>query len=199
MSGGAMRIRHAVVAGLKLEATAAGDRVYANRLRPVWNESLPAILVFTRDESPIELFQVSPRIYRRVLRLAIVAVAQEDGPVAIDDRLDLLAAEIEGFAFRDPYFGLRALGFPDIELEGAVLDQVEHVVLADEKKPDRKIQGQRITFRVPFLDPAIEGDPADCRDLTVVGIEWRIKPGDDLVDARNVVELGGLAGAPADP
>lgn len=194
-----MRIRHAVVAGLKAEATAAGDRVYGNRLRPLWNESLPAILVFTRDESPIELFQVSPRIYRRVLRLAIVVVDQEDGPPAIDDRLDLLASAVESFAFRDPYFGLRSLAFPDIELEGAVLDQVEHVLMVDEKKPERKVQGQRITFRVPFLDPAIEGDPADVRDFTGVGVEWRLKPGDEIVDARDVVDLVGLAEPPADP
>lgn len=192
MSSNAKRIRAAVVEGLKAEMTTAGDRVYGNRTRPVWKDTMPVLLVFTREERA-EVFQVSPRVYRRILTLAVVAVDHDNGSAAgpVDDRLDDLAAKVERFFFRDPRLGLGAEG-PAFELEDSRLESVELVTFELEGKGgERPLAGQQITFAVRYLEEAPEGESEDCEPFKGAGISWHLTPGDGREDARDRVDLAG--------
>ncbi|MGD9664616.1 MAG: hypothetical protein AB7U34_05375 [Novosphingobium sp.] len=84
-------IRHAIKDAL-LNNTSAGAHVYASRTRPIPATSLPAILVYTNNEA-VEIFNESPREYRRTLTLGIEIAARADE--ALDDTLDDIAQEIE--------------------------------------------------------------------------------------------------------
>jgi hypothetical protein len=192
MSAGARRIRDAVVEGLKLERTAAGERVYGNRTRPVWKDTLPVLLVFTREERA-ELFQVSPKVYRRTLEVVVDLVAEDQGQSddAVDDRLDALAEEVERFFFRDSRLGLGAFG-PEFELEDTRLESVQLVAFDRELHgAERPIAGQRITWSVRYLQEAIEGRSEQIEPFHGGNIDWRLKPGDELSDARDTVTLPG--------
>lgn len=84
-------IRHAI-ANVLLNNTSAGAHVYASRTRKLSKESLPAILVYTNNED-VEVFNESPREYRRTLTLGIEIAARADDD--LDDTLDDIAQEVE--------------------------------------------------------------------------------------------------------
>lgn len=84
-------IRKAVAAVLNGN-TSAGANVFASRVRPVSSASLPAILVYANDEE-VEVFNASPREYKRTLTLGIeIAARADDG---LDDALDDIAQQVE--------------------------------------------------------------------------------------------------------
>jgi hypothetical protein len=201
MSSGAHKIRDAVVQGLKAERTRAADRIFGNRTRPVWKDAMPVVLVFTREERA-ELFQVAPRIYRRTLSLAIVVVDEDQGKPddLVDDRLDELADQVERFMFRDPRLGLSgpddgeetAPNVPTFELETSTLESVDLVAFDQDNRPaERALAGQRITFSVSFLERPTEGRSEDLEPFRGANVSWKLKPGDDVEDARDRVELEG--------
>lgn len=93
-------IRDAVVAALRNE-TAAGDRVYKSRQEPIRSTELPAINVFSVDDTTDEESSSSaPRDLFRTNTLQVVgwvsAASPTSGPETfVDDRMDGLALEIE--------------------------------------------------------------------------------------------------------
>lgn len=90
-------IRDAVVALLDGN-TSAGNNVYANRETTLWESELPAILVYTADESA-EPRDASGRTYIRTLDLNIQIKAEANDTV--DDDLDALATEVEDIISND--------------------------------------------------------------------------------------------------
>lgn len=202
MSSPAQLIRRTIVDGLKAEATRAGERVFGNRTRPVWKDDMPVLLVFTRDErtDPV-LFQVSPKWYRRRLSVAVVTVDVEQGQPddLVDDRLDELGEAVERYFFRDPRFGLvdtlvdvDGVTIGGFEIEDTRLQSVDLVTFQpDDRVPDRPLAGQRIVFEVVYLQPAPEGRTEDLERFLGLNLEYRLKPGDDLPEARDRVDLAG--------
>lgn len=96
-------IREAVKAQL-LGKTAAGARVYETRLLPFRQLELPAIAVYTLEESVDPASKsTAPRELTRTLQLAIEAVVK--AATNVDDALDAIALEIEKAMDADPYFG----------------------------------------------------------------------------------------------
>jgi hypothetical protein len=96
-------IREAVRTAL-LGATAAGSRVYETRVVPNRLTELPALAVYTlQDTVDQEESNTSPRELRRELDLVI------EGWVAAgtnaDDAMDALALEVETAMHADPYLG----------------------------------------------------------------------------------------------
>ncbi len=85
-------IRQAIVDALFGNIAAVGQHVYASRVRPLPEESLPAILVYTTGETAT-VFNAAPRELERVLSVAIHVVARADD--ALDDLLDSIAEEVE--------------------------------------------------------------------------------------------------------
>lgn len=101
-------IREAVQAALKGASpnynTSAGARVQETRLGPHKQAELPAVAVYTLDESvDVAASGNSPRELARNLDLAVEGWARASSDV--DDSLDALALEIERAMHADPTFG----------------------------------------------------------------------------------------------
>lgn len=204
MSLAAKTIRQAVVKMLKEAGTRAEDRVFGNRTRPVWKETMPCLLVFTRDETAIQLFQVSPRVYARPLTLSVMIVDEELGEPddIIDDKLDELAEAVERVLTAEPGLRLadqyiypggdttqRAVG--GFELQSTLLKSVELVTFTppDDRAAENPLSGARITFEVVYLWPAPEGYSEDLEDFLGLDLRWKLKPGDELDDAHDRIDL----------
>lgn len=82
--------------------TAAGTRVFANRVKPFmsngWTSELPAIVVYTLDEQA-DIFNDAPREYRRTVQVMVEIQAAADE--ALDDVLDDIADRVELLLMRD--------------------------------------------------------------------------------------------------
>lgn len=96
-------IREAVVAQL-LGKTEAAERVFAMREVPLRRTELPAICVYTLEETvDPESQRSTPRRLLRTLQLAVEIVVQvTDG---VDATIDALALEVEQQIDADPWFG----------------------------------------------------------------------------------------------
>lgn len=92
-------IRHAVAAAL-LGNTDAGQCVYVSRMRPLSAEKLPAIFVYTLNESA-RVFTESPRELERTLTLGVEIIARADS--GLDDLLDDIAAQVERILSENQY------------------------------------------------------------------------------------------------
>lgn len=90
-------IRNAVKAML-INATGAGENVYSNRETSLWEAELPAILIYTRDESS-EVRGTAGRNSIRTLQLQIDIKAMADD--SVDDTLDDIANEVEALIEAD--------------------------------------------------------------------------------------------------
>ncbi len=88
-------IREAIANRLKEVQTTAGDNVFTSRAKPLFDQNLPAILVYTtnekikKDEWDIDGYGVR----ERELEISIEAV--DTGKDNLDNQLDTLALEIE--------------------------------------------------------------------------------------------------------
>lgn len=85
-------------------ATAAGARVYATRVLSLRRQELPAISVYTLEES-VEGDSVThaPRELTRGMPLIIEAWVAPGDAAAVDDAMDDIAEEIETAMHADPY------------------------------------------------------------------------------------------------
>lgn len=112
-------IREKAVALLKAAVTEVSNRVFENRMRPVFQSELPCIVVYSRNESA-EISSQAPREYKRTLRLVAEIIAKADETV--DDTLDLLARKVEKAFFvnetLDSLVGDTVLGETEIEISG---------------------------------------------------------------------------------
>jgi hypothetical protein len=96
-------IREAVVAQLK-GRTSAEDRVFKSREIPLKRCELPAICVYTLEETvDQDSRQSSPRRLSRPLQVAVELVVENSEDV--DDVIDALALEVEDALEADPFFG----------------------------------------------------------------------------------------------
>lgn len=109
-------IREAAAAQLTGLA-ATGSRVYAARVHPLSPTGIPALLVFTNQESIASESEFAPREQRRTLELVIEAYARLSADV--DDQLDQIASEIETAIAADTTLGGTA---SDCELAGINTD-----------------------------------------------------------------------------
>lgn len=92
MSTTRKNIRHAIGSALLNNIADVGANVFVSRTRKVPESSLPAILVYTRQETAEE-FNTSPRELKRTLTVAIEIAARADDE--LDDKLDYLAQGVE--------------------------------------------------------------------------------------------------------
>lgn len=97
-------IRQAVVAQLLAASTSASVRVYATRMIPHQRTALPAVAVYTPDESvDPNAPNTSPRELERVVQLVVEGCVS--GDAAVDDVLDDFAEELEAAVDVDRTFG----------------------------------------------------------------------------------------------
>lgn len=86
--------------------TAAGSNVFANRIAPLWDIELPAILIYPRSESSTPR-AVGRRQLIRTLNLVIELVNEASDE--LDDSLDDLAQQVETIISSDPSLGAKAI------------------------------------------------------------------------------------------
>ena len=96
------QIRKAVIALLK-DNTSAGSNVYEARAYPINDPKLPALLVYTKQETVGEQSISRPRTHQRELMLTIEAYVKARGNV--DELTDVLALEVEQLIATDPTLG----------------------------------------------------------------------------------------------
>lgn len=96
------QIRNAVTALLKGNTT-AGNNVYEARVYPINDPKLPALLIYTKQETVGEQSMSRPRTQQRELIVSVEAYVKARGNV--DEETDTLAMEIEQLIAADPTIG----------------------------------------------------------------------------------------------
>jgi len=129
------QIRAAVVTKLT-GLTTSGVRVYANRLAPLPDAQLPALLITLDDESAEGVTIGSPQLQERTLTLVVAASAKATS--ALDDTLDLMSKEVE-----------TALA-AGITVAGVLLDVFYTGMSFDDELGDKPVGVKRMTFSIPF-------------------------------------------------
>lgn len=169
-------IRNAVVARLVAQIPSLATKIFPNRIRPLFQSSLPCILVYTLKE-PVEISIEAPREYKRSLQLVVEIAAKADA--SLDDTLDTLCASVETAIFEgDETFG------------GLVWDtfltDTEVSILADGEK---LIGTARITLEMPYFQ-RLPGDTfADGND-DLNTIDTKIDVGSDgAIESEDTLDL----------
>ena len=151
-------IRHAVATLLRGANTAAGARVFTTRVDPYRRPELPALAVYTLDESSEVIEGSSPRELKRTLQLAVeaeVAMAKN-----VDDVLDDLALQIELALHQDPTWGGVA--------EDSNLDSTEIQVLGEQ---DKQVGVVRMVYQVTYLSN-VPATPPELPDFLRASIDY---------------------------
>lgn len=148
-------IREKVVSILN-NKTDAGNRVFATQARPVWQEQLPCILVYTPSDS--REIDSTPRRYRVTMDLRIEVVAQaSDG---LDDILDALGSQVEYQMAQDFTLG-------DL-VENARHEATEMTI---DKDGDNLIGSLVFSFGCVYYVSSVR-DPLFLNELRRVDTEW---------------------------
>ena len=102
MSHARTQIRNAVTALLKGNTT-AGNNVFEARVYPINEPKLPALLIYTKQETVGEQSMSRPRTQQRELMVSVEAYVKVRGNV--DEATDTLALEVEQLIAADPSLG----------------------------------------------------------------------------------------------
>jgi hypothetical protein len=156
-------------------ATAAGARVFANRAKPLFPSELPAILVYTKNETS-QISNEAPREYNRGLVVQIEIVASALSAGSLDDALDALAEQVETAIFSEETFG----GL----VTDTILGETEMELLEEGEKP---IGAARISLSMPYYQQ-LPGD------LTAALDDFKTMQTD--VEATNGAEISGTDDVP---
>ena len=148
MSHQRQEIREAIKAML-VGNTVAGTRVYINRTDPISqrpgsrssSEQLPAILIYTRNESA-RLLNVAPREYLRTVEVVIeLAVGVTETVDEIDNALDDFAQVVEGIVLADDTVSGKAT---DFRMTGSTM-----AIVSDGEIPIGAVQ---MTFEADYVE-----------------------------------------------
>ncbi|MDI9240740.1 hypothetical protein QLQ15_17695 [Lysobacter sp. LF1] len=147
------------------------NRVWANRPNPLSQEptaladdyqELPAILIYTRSERS-EIFDESPRRYRRRVELVIEAAQDLRDLNSLDDELDAFGLSVEQRVLLDETLGGIA---NDTEMNGSTL------TISD--AGDRLIGAVVLTFTVEYFTHAPDPDVFEADDLTEIATDYSL-------------------------
>lgn len=173
-------VRQAIVAALT-GATAAEARVYPTRILPLRKLELPAIAVYTLEESVDgESVNTAPRELTREAPVVIEALVAAVPGANVDDALDDLALEIETAMHADPYLGGEAA---DSILDGTTMEVIED--------GERMMGLVTLTYSVTYrtLAPEAPGNVADfLRVKSTENLGGDVHPDAQAVDEFDVQE-----------
>lgn len=155
-------IREAFVAHIIAANTAAGVKVYENRARPVWQDNLPAINVWT-DRETVDLLNAAPKIYRRTLEVVVEIYA--DSKANIDDMLDMVSNQVENAFDTEDRFTLQA-STSDITYAGSEMGLIE--------SGTRQTGICRIHYDVEYISHA-GVDPATLDDFLRADVSYKLE------------------------
>lgn len=129
------QIRGAVVTKLT-GLTTSGSRVYANRLAPLPDTTLPSLTITLDDETSEGLTVHQPQAQERTLTLSVSAMAKASA--GLDDTLDLMSKEVE----------IALSG--GITIGGVHLDVLYTGMQFDDEQLDKPVGVKRMTFSIVF-------------------------------------------------
>ncbi|MBU1594262.1 MAG: hypothetical protein KKA55_01850 [Proteobacteria bacterium] len=167
-------IREAVVE-LLTGATDAGARVWASRMRHVSSRDLPAIGVYTTEESS-PLADVSPRKYERTVTVAVDCMVEADE--SVDDALDALAMQVETALMADPTLG------------GAALDSAlmrTSIGLVGEGRTQAGCATLEFEADYETSPGLVDLDSLD--DFATAGVDYDLAPADGTPEVQDVVTI----------
>ena len=168
--------------------TEAWNRVYPSRKRKLSHTQLPCLLVYTNSES-CEVFNESPRSYKKTLTLVIGVVAEENE--TLDDDLDRICGQVERVFNENVYLGKddgglvdecnltrTELGFSvdcDVQTGGAAMTfevvYYEDAVSSGVVEPNRLVPFKTVTVETkPACATSQEDTPAQYDEIA---LEWR--------------------------
>jgi hypothetical protein len=164
------------VANLLKDKTAAGEKVFASRAFPVWDQELPVVLVYTNAEQS-EILNEAPREYRRTVRLVVEALAKADQ--GVDDILDDMAEAIE-----------QAMALDDT-LAGKATDcRVSQVDLEVVDGGEKAIAALRLSYDVQYvkLAPVEQPEPI-VSAFEGADVKMDIAVADGRIDSTQTINL----------
>jgi hypothetical protein len=181
------RIRQAFQAALD-GRTVAGGRIWTNRPSPLSQgpsalgglRELPAVLVYTRDERA-QVFDESPRRYRRHAELMAECALEVGADTAIDDDLDAFAQQVETAILADDTLGGIA---NDTQLTGTTMAIVDAGA--------RLIGAVVLSFQVEYFTHAPTPDAPALADLTTLETQYSLDGAQDDPRDRASTVLTGL-------
>lgn len=152
--------------------TRAEDRVFSSPARSAWQEQLPAILIYSRNEQ-VQEFSTAPRTLRRQLRITIECLAQLDE--ALDDELDDLTDEVEA-----------AIG-ADETLGGIVVDCIlEEIEMQLKGEGQTLIGTSSMTYLVTYHTELV--DTGEISPLEGIDVDFNLNS-DEIIEARDEIDL----------
>lgn len=168
--------------------TEAQSRVYPSRKRKLSHTQLPCLLVYTNSES-CEVFNESPRSYKKTLTLVIGVVAEENE--TLDDDLDRICGQVERVFNENVYLGKddgglvdecnltrTELGFSvdcDVQTGGAAMTfevvYYEDAVSSGDVEPNRLVPFKTVTVETKPACPTSQKDTPTAYDE--IALEWQ--------------------------
>lgn len=130
--------------------TNAEERIYTSRRRKLHHSQLPCLLIYANSET-CELFNESPRSYKKTLTLVIGVVAEDNE--ALDDLLDKICGQVEQVFNENVY-----LGSDDELVEECRLLKTELGLAVD---CDVQTGGAVMTFEVIYYEDAVNSGQLD--------------------------------------
>lgn len=176
-------IRNKIKTLLTTPAIAAvGARVFTNRMRKVFPEELPCIIIYSKSESA-EITVTAPRQYTRTMKLAVEIIdkwdesAQSNLDDTVDDRLDEIATEVEKRLYRNE------------TLDNEVVDLLFSDIETDfDPTGEQPVGAMRLTFDVLYNVDAPDEQP-NLDAFETAHVEYTTQPDGGQEKAVDDIEL----------
>jgi hypothetical protein len=162
-------------------ATSAGSKIFPCQSRPVGEDQLPCILVYTNSES-VDIFQESPRQYERKTSISIEIQAAADE--TLEDTLDGIAEQIENKLMQDYTLGDTAADL--------ILKETDVTMSS---RGDTVIGSCRLTYLVLWYSLAVSDftDANGFTDLDGMDVQYQRPETKDVasgqMDAEDTIDL----------
>lgn len=127
--------------------TTTGPRVYKSRIYPLEQDKLPALLIYSNNESAEATGRCVPRVINKSYLVDVVAVARATAD--LDDAIDAICEEVE-IALATPCVELDAIATTDIALLRTTLEF--------DGAAEIPVGRARMTYRVDYKSP--ENEPS---------------------------------------
>jgi len=173
-----------------IDKTDAGCRVYMNPTTDQWEEELPAIHIFARNESLEELTQ-APRIMNRTLEMVVEVFGKGTNENGLDECLDTIADQVEVELTKDDAFKL-----PNGQclIEDILLNNVEFEYQGEGNMP---MGSARLVFNITYLkgapDHVSQQSGVSTEDLSRIDAEWDLAKDSDgpdgVIDAEDTIDF----------
>lgn len=175
MSAERKRIMKKLVSVLKKENTPARDNIFNRRSQKIWQENLPAVILYPRTEEISENSQ-APRQLKRELFLVVECLAEgRTDEEAADNVEDLMESVEEILALYESAQGKTPGG--DCLFSDMVLDSVE---FEEEEEAEKPIVTGRLIYNVEYY----EYRPRDASEQRLKAfakahVDWDVGTADD--------------------